>query len=166
MNLLPHLRKVPNFPKVGIEFLDISPILNSASLFEECLSSMESLVDWSQVDAVLGIESRGFILGAPLAVRNKKAFIPCRKAGKLPPPVVQKSYDLEYGSATLELQPGQGRLLVVDDVLATGGTLEASLNLASQAGYQVSEVLVLINITQLNKFKFQNRTAKSLLELK
>ncbi len=106
--------------------------------------------DLSRVDAFVGIESRGFILAALAAGVHGKGFIPLRKAGKLPPPVHAESYKLEYGEATLEIAPGTGRVLIFDDVLATGGTLQASMNLCRRAGYSIEGCTVLINLPGLN----------------
>ena len=93
--------------------------------------------EWSAIDALAGIESRGFILGAALAMRRGKGFVLVRKQGKLPPPVVDVAYDLEYGSGVLEMQSGQGRVVLIDDVLATGGTMTAAADLCHRAGYQL-----------------------------
>jgi len=158
------IRQMPNFPISGVNFLDISPILSAPDSFQVMLSQMADLVDWTKIDVVIGIESRGFILGAALAARHIKGFIPCRKAGKLPPPIISESYQLEYGSATLEMQAGHGRALIVDDVLATGGTLQATINLAEKSGYQVNDLLVLIDIQKLNKLKFNGQPVKSLFK--
>jgi adenine phosphoribosyltransferase len=111
-----------------------------------------------------GIESRGFILATLMSAKFKKGFIPIRKAGKLPPPVFQESYDLEYGSATLEAQPGQGNIIILDDVLATGGTLQASIKVCQSAGYKVLEVGTLINLKNLNQFLFNDQKPFSILE--
>lgn len=147
----------------------MNPLLASPEIWARTLKKLSQQVQWPQVDVVIGIESRGFILGSALAALHNKGFVPCRKAGKLPPPVMTESYDLEYGSATLELQPNTnpdlGRALIVDDVLATGGTLRASLSLAQQAGFHVQEVLVLVNITGLNSFLFQDQPVKSLISI-
>ena len=139
--------EIPDFPKPGILFRDIGPLLRER--FTETVAAMDSLfteADWAAAEAVAGVESRGFILAAALAERRGKGFVPIRKKGKLPPPVVDIEYDLEYGSGVLEMQRGSGRLLLVDDVLATGGTLRASSALATQAGYRVSGIAVLIDL--------------------
>src|SRR5258708_16025995 len=133
------IRDVPDFPRPGILFRDISPLLREH--FETAIQALDGLLteaEWSEIDAVAGIESRGFILGAALATRRRKGFVLVRKQGKLPPPVVDVAYDLEYGSSVLEMQCGHGRLLLVDDVLATGGTMTASADLCPQAGYEVN----------------------------
>ncbi len=158
------VRHVPHFPKKGINFLDISPLISSHEAFTVLLSQMGAMVDWTKIDIVIGIESRGFILGAALAAKHNKGFSPCRKAGKLPPPVISEAYQLEYGNATLEMQTGHGRALIVDDVLATGGTMKATMSIAEKAGYKIEELLVLIDICELNKMTFKNERVKSLLQ--
>ncbi|MCU0700445.1 MAG: adenine phosphoribosyltransferase [Myxococcaceae bacterium] len=155
---------VPDFPKPGIVFRDITPVLSSPALFRQALGEMTSQVRWADVDVVVGIESRGFILGAALAALHQKGFVPMRKAGKLPPPVHGQAYALEYGEATLELKAGQGRALLVDDVLATGGTLEAALSLCRRAGFDVTHVAVLINLTYLNQLTFAGQKVLSAIE--
>ena len=138
---------VPDFPQAGILFRDITPLLRSH--FREAVDALDALwteAEWSAADAVAGIESRGFILAAALAERRGKGFVPIRKKGKLPPPVVERQYALEYGSGVLEMQRGEGRLILVDDVLATGGTLGASAALATDAGFRVLHTGVLIEL--------------------
>lgn len=142
-----HIRDVPDFPKPGILFRDIAPLLrNNLPEAIEALSGLLGEREWADIDAVAGIESRGFIFGSGLALRHRKGFVPIRKQGKLPPPVVCAPYQLEYGTGVLEMQPGAGRLLLVDDVLATGGTLQAATDLAVLAGYQVRRLMVLIDL--------------------
>lgn len=138
---------VPDFPQPGVLFRDITPLL--ASHFPETIDALDALwtdAEWESIDAVAGVESRGFILASALAERRRKGFVPVRKKGKLPPPVVERHYELEYGSGVLEMQRGTGRLLLVDDVLATGGTLAASAALAVDAGFQVPHLGVLIDL--------------------
>jgi adenine phosphoribosyltransferase len=146
-DLKPYIRNVPDFPKPGILFRDIAPLLQQ-KLGETiaALSDLLSVPQWAAIDAVAGIESRGFILAGALALRHGKGFVPIRKQGKLPPPVARAPYELEYGTGVLEMQPGKGRLLLVDDVLATGGTMTAAADLAITAGYEVSHLMALIDL--------------------
>ena len=163
MNLKSLITDVPDFPQPGVVFKDISPLLKSPdALLYICQAIVEG-VNLDNVDYFVGIESRGFVLGSMLAAYHKKGFIPLRKAGKLPPPVIAESYTLEYGTATLEISPGTGRVMVVDDVLATGGTLQAGINLAQRAGYTIEQVAVLINLTFLNTLRFKNEEVFSLV---
>jgi adenine phosphoribosyltransferase len=162
---LKHLvRSVPDFPKMGVSFLDISPMLASVEALPVMLSQLGDLVDWTKIDVVIGVESRGFILGCALAAKHNRGFVQCRKSGKLPPPVIAEKYELEYGNGIVEMQPGHGRALIVDDILATGGTLKAVTNVAEKAGYSVQDLLVLINIQKLNKMTFKNEKVKALLQ--
>jgi len=147
LDLKRHVIDVPNFPRPGILFRDITPLLRTQ--FGPTIDALERLLDaedWRRIDAVAGVESRGFILAAALAARRGKGFVPIRKQGKLPPPVVDMQYELEYGSGVLEMQRGGGRLLLVDDVLATGGTMRAAAELCGNAGYEVGALLALIDL--------------------
>jgi adenine phosphoribosyltransferase len=147
MDLKQHIVGVPDFPKAGILFRDIMPLLKSQ--FEPTIAAMDALLsgeEWGQVDTVAGVESRGFILGAALALRRGKGFIAIRKQGKLPPPVRSLAYKLEYGSATLEMQPGSGRVAIIDDVLATGGTMMAAAELCTRSGFEVKALAVLVDL--------------------
>jgi adenine phosphoribosyltransferase len=149
---------VPDFPKPGILFRDITPLLRSH--FELALAALESLYtpgEWAQIDALAGIESRGFILGAGLAARLDKGFVVIRKQGKLPPPVVSTAYALEYGAGVLEMRPGQGRVLIVDDVLATGGTMHASAELCTAAGYRVMGLATLVDLRLAGDFVWREQ---------
>jgi len=141
------IRDVPDFPQPGVTFRDIAPLLRDR--FVAAVDAVDALLaeaEWHDCDAIAGIESRGFIFAAALAERRGLGFVPVRKQGKLPPPTVSQSYQLEYGSAALEMQAGTGRLLIVDDVFATGGTLGAAIDLSVRAGYQVNALAALIDI--------------------
>ncbi len=164
MDLKQLIRDVPDFPQKGVLFRDISPILKSPKALDFVAKKFEEKIDTDNVDYFAGIESRGFILAMLLAAKLNKGFLPLRKAGKLPPPVHAESYSLEYGKATLELNPGSGRVLILDDVLATGGTLKAAINLCEKAGYQVQDVAVLINLKFLNDMTFRSREVHSLVQ--
>jgi adenine phosphoribosyltransferase len=163
-SLRPYIREIPDFPKPGILFRDISPLLRDhLALTLDHMSALLTESEWERVDAIAGIEARGFILAAALATRQRKGFVPIRKAGKLPPPVVQESYDLEYGSGTLEAQPGSGTLLIVDDVLATGGTINAAATLAVSAGYKVAGLTCLIDLNLMPDFRWRDQTVRAAL---
>ena len=127
MNYKSLIRDVPDFPIPGVLFRDVSPLLQNAEAFSQVANDFAKLIDLNTVDLFVGIESRGFIFAAQLAAKFNKGFLPLRKAGKLPPPVFQETYELEYGKAALEMAPATKRVNVVicDDVLATGGTLKA-----------------------------------------
>jgi adenine phosphoribosyltransferase len=148
---------VADFPRPGILFRDISPLLRDH--FDDTVKAMEALLsddEWRAVDALAGIESRGFILGAALAARRGKGFVLVRKQGKLPPPVVDVAYELEYGSGVLEMQRGRGRVLLIDDVLATGGTMTAAAELCERAGYQLHALLALIDLNLVSGYSWRN----------
>lgn len=140
----------PDFPKPGVQFADLSPIFERTEAFCDTVNTMRERAEACTPNAVLGIESRGFILGSALAYAWQKTFTIARKAGKLPPPTLQASYGLEYGSATLEVHgqrfAANDRVLLVDDVLATGGTLEAAAHLVRQAGAEVAGAICLVEI--------------------
>ncbi len=147
------IENIPDFPIPGIQFKDISPIFLDAKLYETVI---EEFVRFSKgkVDAVCGIESRGYLFGIAIAVALEVPFILIRKAGKLPPPVISEKYDLEYGSAIIEtregqIKPGQ-RILIHDDLLATGGTTEAAAKLVEKQGATVSQFSFLIGLKGLN----------------
>lgn len=143
---------IANYPKKGITFKDISPLL--LEKFSETIDQMSQQVNWEGINAIAGIESRGFILGAALAQKQKIGFIPIRKKGKLPPPTISENYTLEYGEDSLEIKsdyPQGQKVLIVDDVIATGGTLKASISLCIKANMEIKAVSSLINLSFLNK---------------
>lgn len=159
-----HVVDVPDFPQPGILFRDITPLLRSQfGAAIEALDGLFSEAEWRAAEAVAGIESRGFILAAALAERRRKGFVPIRKKGKLPPPVVDREYALEYGSGVLEMQRGRGALIVVDDVLATGGTLGASAALAADAGFHVAHLGVLIDLGIAGGFQWQGQPVRAVI---
>jgi adenine phosphoribosyltransferase len=133
-----HIRDIPDFPKPGVTFKDITPLLADADAFRFCVDAIADGFSGASVDVVLGVEARGFILAAPIAYRFGAGFVPVRKPGKLPWEIERQEYELEYGSDLLEIhkdavQPGQG-VLIVDDVLATGGTAGATIRLVERLG--------------------------------
>lgn len=155
---------VPDFPAPGILFRDIMPLVRDH--LASTLSALDAVIPpelWPDIDYVAGIESRGFILGSALALRHSKGFVPVRKQGKLPPPVVDYRYSLEYGSGVLEMQRGRGSVLLVDDVLATGGTLAGAAELCSNAGYTVKDLLVLLDIGIAPGFSWRSIAPKSVI---
>lgn len=164
MNLKAMIRDVPDFPKPGILFRDMTPLLQNPEALKYVSQELFRGLDMSRVDYIAGIESRGFILGAHLAAVHNKGFLPIRKAGKLPPPTKRAKYSLEYGEAEIEMSLGTGRVVIVDDVLATGGTLGAAIELCKDSGYSVVDVAVLVNLPFLNQFKFNNKEVRSLVQ--
>jgi adenine phosphoribosyltransferase len=147
------IRAVPDFPLPGILFRDVTPLLADPVALREVTDHFAERYADAGIEAVAGIESRGFIFGAPLAVRMGVGFVPIRKLGKLPAEKINREYALEYGTATLEMhrdavRPGQ-RVLLVDDLLATGGTARASIDLIEALGGQVAAVAFLIELAFL-----------------
>jgi len=159
------IASVPDFPRPGILFRDISPLLRDH--FDATMAAMDALLseaEWHEIDALAGIESRGFILGAALAIRRGKGFVLVRKQGKLPPPVVDVAYDLEYGSGVLEMQRGRGRLLLIDDVLATGGTMTGAAELCVRAGYELRALAVLIDLNLVRNYAWRALRLRAAVE--
>ncbi|MDQ1738416.1 MAG: adenine phosphoribosyltransferase [Pseudonocardiales bacterium] len=143
------LRDVQDFPQPGVLFKDIMPLLADATAFGACIDAFAELTAASEADLIAGVEARGFVVAAALARAVAAGVVPVRKAGKLPPPTVSARYELEYGSAEIEVPVGvlEGkRVYVVDDVLATGGTLAASIDLLARAGAVVTGIGVLIEL--------------------
>lgn len=164
--VLSRTRDVPDFPKPGVLFKDVTPLFADATVFGTVIDAVAQR--WrGQVDVVAGVEARGFIVGTPLALALQLPFVPVRKAGKLPGPVHARSYDLEYGTATLEVQQdalGVGRrVLVVDDILATGGTAAAAAALIEDGcGASVAGFLFLLELSFLSGRDALNHEIQSL----
>ncbi len=163
MDLRQYIREVPEFPKPGINFFDITTLLKEPEPLAEALRQMAAPFTDAGIQRVVGTEARGFILGAPIAVALAAGFVPVRKPGKLPAPTHQASYELEYGTDTLcmhqdAIQPGE-RVLVVDDLLATGGTLGATVELIEKLGGEVVGISLLIDIVALKDAPARARLA-------
>lgn len=146
------IQNIPNFPIEGIQFKDITPIFLNPKLYEEVIADLAAFSK-GKIDAVCGIESRGYLFGIAIAVALEVPFVLIRKKGKLPPPFVSQKYDLEYGSAEIEMKidqikPGQ-RVLIHDDLLATGGTTEAAAKLVEKQGAKVTQFSFLIALEEL-----------------
>ena len=153
MDLRDYIRNIENFPRDGISFKDITPLLADPEAFENAVGHMAKIAATLEPDIVVSIESRGFIFGAPISLRLGVPFVPIRKEGKLPHTTNCLSYDLEYGTDVIEIHrdaitPGQ-KVVLVDDIIATGGTAEAALNLIESMGAEVVGVCVLMEITKL-----------------
>jgi adenine phosphoribosyltransferase len=148
------IRDIPDFPKPGIIFKDITPVLKNAALCDAIVDSFADKLGDTQIDVVAGVESRGFLFGLMLAVKLGVPFVPVRKAGKLPHTVKQKVYELEYGTATIEMhidaiKPGD-RVLIHDDLLATGGTVMAASELIQELGGTISGFCFVVGLSFLN----------------
>jgi len=153
MDFKSFIRDVPNFPKEGIVFKDISPLLQQPKVLKNAVIEMANFLDHQKIDKVVGMESRGFLFGPMLAERLNAGFVPIRKPGKLPYKTLSESYDLEYGTDTLEIhidgiEKGD-RVLIHDDVLATGGTANAACKLVEQLGGSIVQCNFLIELTFL-----------------
>jgi adenine phosphoribosyltransferase len=153
MDLLSKIRNVPDFPVPGIQFKDITTLLSDAQAFNATIDLLEQRYKNAGISKVVGIESRGFIFGAALATRLGIGFVPIRKAGKLPADTIKRSYALEYGEATIELHRDaltpEDTVVLIDDLLATGGTLKASCELVDELGAKIHEIWVLLELTFL-----------------
>lgn len=148
-----YVLSIPDFPEEGIIFRDVTSVLQDADGLRLAIDTMQEKIQDLEYDVVAGAESRGFIFGTPIAYNNKKPFVLIRKSGKLPRETVSASYDLEYGKATVEMhkdsiRPGQ-KVLIVDDLIATGGTTEAMIRLIEQLGGEVAGIVVLIELAGL-----------------
>ncbi|MFI6684425.1 adenine phosphoribosyltransferase [Streptomyces sp. NPDC050485] len=152
--LLSRIRDVPDYPKPGVMFKDITPLLADPEAFTALTDALAALCVEHGATKIVGLEARGFILAAPVSVRAGIGFIPVRKAGKLPGATLKQAYELEYGTAEIEVHAEDlsagDRVMVIDDVLATGGTAEASLELIRRAGAEVAGVAVLMELSFLS----------------
>ncbi len=149
-----YVRTIPDFPEKGIMFRDITTVLSDAEGLHLAIDEMKHLLDDVEYDVVAGTESRGFIFGVPIAYSCNKPFVPIRKKGKLPCETVEATYDLEYGQATIEMhkdsiKTGQ-KVVLVDDLIATGGTIEAAIKLVEELGGKVVKVIFLMELAGLN----------------
>ncbi len=164
--LAQHLDSVPDFPKPGVLFSDISPLLKTH--FTETIDSIAELFseqEWDEIDCLAGIESRGFIFAAALAYKFNKGFIKVRKPGKLPNVCASIEYGLEYGSDKLEMQKGDGsKIVLLDDLIATGGSMGAAAELCEQVGYNVMGMACLIDLKSLNSFTYKDMTVRSVIQ--
>lgn len=154
MDLKDHIRPIPDFPTPGILFYDISPLLAHPQAWQTTVERLAEIIQRHEPDVLAGIESRGFLVAAPLALQMKKGFVMVRKKGKLPGATLPYTYDLEYGSDTIEIQadaiePGQ-RVFLLDDLLATGGTMNAAAQLLRSAGAVVTGAACIIELTFLH----------------
>lgn len=148
-----YVRSIPDFPEEGIIFRDVTSVLQDADGLCLAVDKMQEFLKDVEFDTIVGLESRGFIFGMPIAYNLHKPFIPVRKKGKLPCETIEISYDLEYGSATIEMhkdaiKPGD-KVVIVDDLIATGGTVEASIKLVEQLGGEVVKVIFLMELAGL-----------------
>jgi len=162
------IREVPDFPKAGINFYDITTLLKDASGLKQTIDALAEQFKGEKIDTIIGVESRGFIFAAPLAYHLGAGFVPVRKPKKLPAEKVSVSYDLEYGQDTLEIHKdavGAGhRVLIVDDLLATGGTAKAVTELVEQLGGEIVGLLFLVELNFLGgRAKFDGYNVKSLI---
>jgi len=170
MDLKEKLRHVKDFPKQGIDFIDITTVLQDGEAFTQCIDEMKEAVgSFGDIDLFVGPESRGFVVGAPLAYSLKKGFVPVRKKGKLPFDIVSASYQLEYGMDSLEMhadaiKKGQ-KVVIVDDLLATGGTTGAIIELVEKLGGEVVGIAFFIELNFLGgRSKLSDYNVKSLVQ--
>jgi adenine phosphoribosyltransferase len=154
MNFKDHIRVIQDFPQPGIRFKDITTLLNNGPVYKAAVDKLKEMVQHLQIDCIAGPEARGFVIGAPLAYALGIGFIPIRKSGKLPGECIEADYALEYGKDKLAIhkdaiQPGQ-RVLIADDLLATGGTISTSMHLIKELGGEIAGAAFLIELTYLN----------------
>ena len=169
MDIRSKIRDIKDFPKAGINFLDITPLLLDSELFGHTIDKLSEQLKDVEFDIVVSSEARGFILGVPVAYALKKGFVPVRKKGKLPGDTISVQYDLEYGQDILEMsadaiKPGQ-RVVIIDDILATGGTVAANIELIEKLGGEVVKILFLMELEFLHgREKLANYDVFSLLQ--
>ncbi len=169
MNLENYIKNVPNFPIEGIQFKDITPLIGNGEAFKEATRQFKEFATKCGAQVIMGPESRGFIFGCPTAVEMCVPFVPIRKPGKLPRETVSESYALEYGTNTIEIHKDSiskgDKVVIIDDLLATGGTLEAAIKLVEKLGGEVVGVAVLIELVDLKgKEKLSNIPFCSLIQ--
>lgn len=163
-----YVRSIPDFPEEGIIFRDVTSVLQDAEGLHLAIDAMQELIKDVDCDVIVGPESRGFIFGVPIAYNLRKAFIPVRKKGKLPCETIQKEYDLEYGTAVIEMhkdsiKPGQ-KVVIIDDLMATGGTIEAIVSLIEELGGEVVKVIFLMELEGLKgRDKLQGYNIESVI---
>ncbi|MCL4364989.1 MAG: adenine phosphoribosyltransferase [Candidatus Marsarchaeota archaeon] len=149
-----HIRDIPDYPKPGIVFKDITPLLKDSSTFNSCIDALAQRLSGTDFDYIVGIEARGFIIGGALAYKMKKGFVPVRKKGKLPYDKISKSYQLEYGMETMEMHSDaiekNSRVIVVDDLLATGGTASATAAMINSLGGSIAGFAFITELSFLN----------------
>ena len=162
INLDDYIRKIPDFPKKGILFYDITSILSSPVAFSYCIDKLAEMYKDREIDAVAAIEARGFLFASPVAYRLGIPIIPIRKKGKLPGVTLSKKYDLEYAQAEIEVHaadvPRGKRILLTDDLIATGGTLNAARSLLIEGGAEVPEIFGIVGLPFLNYEKVLDPT--------
>lgn len=165
MSLKDKVRAIPDYPKKGVIFRDVTTLLKEGQDFKEAIDKMAEKIDY-EIDKVIGIEARGFIVGAPLAYKLSKGFIPIRKPGKLPCEKISVEYDLEYGTDSIEMhvdgiKKGE-KVVIVDDLLATGGTSQAAIKLVESLGAEVAGLLFLMELDDINgRQKLKNYRVES-----
>lgn len=162
------VRSIPDFPEPGVIFRDVTSVIQDPDGLKLSIDAMQKLVEEVECDVICGTESRGFIFGMPIAYNLHKAFVPIRKKGKLPCETISESYDLEYGSAEVEIhkdaiRPGQ-KVVLVDDLIATGGTIEACAKMIERLGGEVTRIVFLMELAGLNgREKLANYDVKSVI---
>lgn len=167
MSLKDKVRAIPDYPKKGVIFRDVTTLLKEGQDFKEAIDKMAEKIDY-EIDKIIGIEARGFIVGAPLAYKLSKGFIPIRKPGKLPCEKISVEYDLEYGTDSIEMhvdgiKKGE-KVVIVDDLLATGGTSQAAIKLVESLGAEVAGLLFLMELDDINgRQKLKNYRVDSII---